>query len=78
MDPTIAIGMVSLLAVVTLPQDFAGAAGGDPGSFVTAGKSLVVWELSLGIYLMVKGFMPSGVHRLQDSATLSVTGKDQA
>jgi hypothetical protein len=136
----IAIGIVSLLAVVTLRQDFTGAAGGDPGSFVTAGKSLVaihdwtfllgpgwvgvvgtglilgwlmyrsglvprgmallglvagpillaggtaallgviepdsalknlaaapefVWELSLGIYLMVKGFKPSGVERLQ-------------
>jgi hypothetical protein len=136
----IAIGLVSLLAVVTLRQDFAGAAGGDPGSFVTAGKSLVavhdwtfllrpgfivgvgnglilgwlmyrsglvprgmallgliagpvlcaggiavlfgviepdsalkalaaapefVWELSLGIYLMVKGFKASGVERLQ-------------
>jgi hypothetical protein len=132
----IAIGIVSLLAVVTLRQD----AGGDPGSFVTAGRSLVavhdwtfllgpgfigvvgtglilgwlmyrsglvprglallgliagpvlcaggvavlfgviepdsalknlaagpefVWELSLGIYLMVKGFKPSGVERLQ-------------
>jgi hypothetical protein len=136
----IAIGIVSLLAVVTLRQDFAAAAGGDPGSFVTAGKSLVaihdwtfllgpgwvvgvgnglilgwlmyrsglvprgmallglvagpvllaggtaallgviepdsalknlaaapefVWELSLGIYLMVKGFKASGVQRLQ-------------
>ena len=136
----IAIGIVSLLAVVTLRQDFAGAAGGDPGSLVTVGKSLVaihdwtfllgpgwvvgvgnglilgwlmyrsglvprglallglvagpvllasgtgvlfgvfepgsgpqviatapefVWELSLGIYLMVKGFKSSGVERLQ-------------
>jgi hypothetical protein len=136
----IAVGIVSLLAVVTLRQDFTGAAGGDPSSFVTAGKSLVavhdwtfllgpnwvvgvgnglilgwlmyrsglvprgmailgliagpvllaggtaallgviepdsalknltagpefVWELSLGIYLMVKGFKPSGVARLQ-------------
>jgi hypothetical protein len=135
----IAIGIVSILAVVTLRQDFAGA-GGDPGSFLTAGASLVaihdwtfllgpgwvvgvgnglilgwlmyrsglvprrlamlgliagpvllaggtaallgvvdpdsalwrfaaapefVWELSLGIYLMVKGFKPSGVERLQ-------------
>jgi uncharacterized protein DUF4386 len=149
----IAIGIVSLLAVVTLRQDFAGPAGGEPGSFVTAGRSLVaihdwtfllgpgfivgvgnglilgwlmyrsglvprgmamlglvagpvllaggtaallgviepdsalknlaagpefVWELSLGIYLMVKGFKPSGVERLQYSATPSVTGKDQA
>jgi hypothetical protein len=136
----IAIGIVSVLAVVTLRQDFVGAAGGDPGSFVTVGKSLVavhdwtfllgpgfivgvgnglilgwlmyrsglvpramavlgliagpvlcaggiavlfgvigpdsapkalaaapefVWELSLGIYLMVKGFKSSGVERLQ-------------
>jgi hypothetical protein len=136
----IAIGIGSLLAVVTLRQDFAGAAGGDPGSFVTAGRSLVavhdwtfllgpgwvvgvgnglilgwlmyrsglvprpmamlglvagpvllaggtaallgviepdsalknlaaapefVWELSLGIYLMVKGFRSSGIQRLR-------------
>jgi Domain of unknown function (DUF4386) len=135
----IAIGIVSLLAVVTLRQDFA-AAGGESGSFVTVGRSLVaihdwtfllgpgwvvgvgnglilgwlmyrsglvprgmallglvagpvllawgtavllgvieqdsplkllatapefVWELSLGIYLMVKGFKASGVERLQ-------------
>jgi len=36
---------------VTLRQDFAGAAGGDPGSFVTAGKSLVAvhdWTFLLG------------------------------
>ena len=136
----IALGIVSLLAVLPLRQDFTTAAGGDPGSFVTAGKSLVaihdwtfllgpgwvvgvgnglilgwlmyrsglvprglallgliagpvlcaggvavlfgviepdsalknlaagpefVWELSLGIYLMVKGFRASGVERLQ-------------
>ena len=135
----IAIGIVSLLAVVTLRQDFAGSAGGDASAFVTAGRSLVavhdwtfllgpgfigvvgtglilgwlmyrsglvprglarlgliagpvlcagsiavlfgviepdsalksltvapefVWELSLGIYLMVKGFKASGVERL--------------
>jgi hypothetical protein len=133
----IAIGIVSLLAVVTLRQD---AAGGDPGSLVAAGQSLVavhdwtfllgpswvvgvgnglilgwlmyrsglvprgmamlgliggslvcasgiavllgvieagsaaqtlatapefVWELSLGIYLTVKGFKASGIERLQ-------------
>jgi hypothetical protein len=133
----IAIGIVSLLAVVTLRQD---AAGADPSSLVTAGQSLVavhdwtfllgpgwvgvlgtglilgwlmyrsglvprglamlglvagpvllvggtaallgvidpdsplrslaaapefVWELSLGIYLTVKGFRPSGIERLQ-------------
>jgi Domain of unknown function (DUF4386) len=136
----IAIGIVSLLAVVTLRQDVAGAAGGDPGSFVTTARSLVAvhdwtfllgpgwvvgvgnglilgwlmyrsglvprgmallglvagpvllaggtaallgviepdsalknlaaapefaWELSLGIYLMAKGFKASGVQRLQ-------------
>ena len=47
----IAIGVVSLLAVVTLRQDFAGAAGGDPGTFVTAGKALVAihdWTFLLG------------------------------
>ena len=46
----IAIGIVSLLAVVTLRQDVAGGAG-DPGSFVTAGKSLVAvhdWTFLLG------------------------------
>jgi hypothetical protein len=133
----IAIGIVSLLAVVTLRQD---AASADPGSLVVAGQSLVavhdwtfllgpgwvgvvgtglilgwlmyrsglvprgmamlglvagpvlcaggiavlfgviepdsalkslsvapefVWELSLGIYLTVKGFKASGVQRLQ-------------
>jgi Domain of unknown function (DUF4386) len=136
----IAVGIVSLLAVVTLRQDFAAAAGGDADAFVTVGKSLVavhdwtfllgpgfivgvgnglilgwlmyrsglvpramarlglvagpilcaagiavllgviepdaplknlaaapefVWELSLGVYLMVKGFKSSGVERLR-------------
>jgi hypothetical protein len=136
----IAIGIVSLLAVVTLRQDFAGVAGADANSLVTTGRSLVavhdwtfllgpgfivgvgnglilgylmyrsglvprgmamlglvagpvlcaggiaalfgviepdsalkslaaapefVWELSLGIYLLVKGFRSSGVERLQ-------------
>ena len=141
----IAIGIVSLLAVVTLRQDFAGA-GGDPGTFVTVGQSLVaihdwtfllgpgwvvgvgnglilgwlmyrsglvprgmallglvagpvllaggtaallgviepgsalqtfaaapefVWELSLGIYLMVKGFKPSPITTGMVAATPS-------
>ena len=47
----IAIGIVSLLAVVTLRQDLAGAAGGDPGSLVTVGRSLVAvhdWTFLLG------------------------------
>jgi Domain of unknown function (DUF4386) len=45
------IGIVSLLAVVTLRQDVAGAAGGDSSSLVTAGKSLVAvhdWTFLLG------------------------------
>ena len=44
----IAIGIVSLLAVVTMRQD---AAGGDPGSLVAAGRSLVAvhdWTFQLG------------------------------
>lgn len=136
----IAIGIVSLLAVVTMRQDVGGAAGGDASSLVTVGRSLVaihdwtfllgpgfivgvgnglilgwlmyrsglvprpmallgliagpvlcaggiavlfgvigpdsalkalaaapefVWELSLGIYLTVKGFRSSGIRRLQ-------------
>ena len=89
----IAVGILSLLAVVTLRQDFAGAAGVDAATLVTVGKSLVaihdwtfllgpgfvvgilfgvfepgsvvgsimvipefIWELSLGIWLIVKGF----------------------
>ena len=47
----IAIGIVSLLAVVTLRQDVAGAAGADSGSLVTAGQSLVAvhdWTFLLG------------------------------
>ena len=46
----IAIGIVSLLSVLTLRQDFAGA-GGDPGTFVTVGQSLVAihdWTFLLG------------------------------
>ena len=37
----IAIGIVSLLAIVMLRQDLAQAGGGDSGSFVTVGTSLV-------------------------------------
>jgi hypothetical protein len=47
----IAIGIVSLLAVVTLRQDFAGAAGGDSSAYLTAGASLVAvhdWTFLLG------------------------------
>jgi hypothetical protein len=47
----IAIGIVSLLSILTLREDFAGATGGDSGSFVTVGKSLVAihdWTFLLG------------------------------
>ena len=37
----IVVGLISLLAVVTMRLDFAGAAGADPAMYVTAGKSLV-------------------------------------
>lgn len=37
----IVVGIVSLLSVVTLRQDLAGAAGADAASLATAGKSLV-------------------------------------
>jgi hypothetical protein len=46
----IAIGIVSLLAILTLRQDLAGA-GGDSGSLVTVGRSLVAihdWTFLLG------------------------------
>jgi hypothetical protein len=44
----ITVGIISLLSVVTLRQDFVGA---DPGSFIVAGKSLVAvhdWTFLLG------------------------------
>jgi len=47
----IVVGIVSLLSVVTLRQDFAGAAGADAASLVTVGKSLVAfhdWTFLLG------------------------------
>jgi hypothetical protein len=47
----IAIGIISILSILTLREDFAGAAGGDSGSLVTAGKSLVAihdWTFLLG------------------------------
>jgi hypothetical protein len=37
----IVVGLVSLLSVVTLREDLAGASGTDSGSLVVAGKSLV-------------------------------------
>jgi Domain of unknown function (DUF4386) len=47
----ILIGVVSLLAVVTLRQDLAGAPGTDPASLVTTGRALVAvrdWTFLLG------------------------------
>jgi len=47
----IAVGIVSLLAVVTLRQDLAGAAGTDATSLATVGKGLVAihdWTFLLG------------------------------
>jgi len=48
---TILVGVVSLLAVVTLRQDLAGATGAEAGSLVIAGQSLVAvrdWTFLLG------------------------------
>ena len=47
----IAVGILSLLTIVTLRQDLARAAGADAGSLVAAGKSLVAlhdWTFLLG------------------------------
>jgi hypothetical protein len=47
----IAIGIVSILAVVTLRRDLAGAVGADPAQLVTVGHSLVAvrnWTFLLG------------------------------
>jgi hypothetical protein len=47
----IAVGLLSLLTVVTLRQDLAGTAGADAGSLVAVGKSLVAlhdWTFLLG------------------------------
>jgi hypothetical protein len=71
----IVVGIISLLSVVTLRQDLAGAAGADAASLVTVSKSLVAvhdWTfllgpgfvpgvngVLLGIWLIVKGFNPS-------------------
>jgi hypothetical protein len=52
----IAIGIVSLLAIVMLRQDLAEAGGGDSASFVTVGRSLVAihdWTFLLGPGFMV-------------------------
>src|SRR5215210_6662170 len=47
----IMVGVLSLLSVVSLRQDFAGTAGADAASLVTAGKSLVAlhdWTFLFG------------------------------
>jgi Domain of unknown function (DUF4386) len=47
----IVVGIVSVLSVVTLRQDFAGSAGADAATFVVAGKALVAihkWTFLLG------------------------------
>src|SRR3954451_12060503 len=47
----IAVGLLSLLTIVTLRQDLAGAAGADAGSLVAVGQSLVAlhdWTFLLG------------------------------
>jgi Domain of unknown function (DUF4386) len=52
----IAVGILSLLAVVTLRQDLAGTSGPDAGSLVTVGRSLVAineWTLLLGPGIVV-------------------------
>jgi hypothetical protein len=52
---TILVGVVSLLALVTLRQDVAGSPGADPASLVTTGQALVAirdWTFLLGPGLM--------------------------
>ena len=52
----VAVGIVSLLAVVTLRRDFAGSGGADAATFVVVGKALVAvhkWTFLLG-----PGFCP--------------------
>ncbi|HEY3869083.1 MAG TPA: DUF4386 domain-containing protein [Actinocrinis sp.] len=47
----ILVGIMSLMSVVTLRQDFAGTSGADAAAFVTAGKALVAvhkWSFLLG------------------------------
>jgi uncharacterized protein DUF4386 len=51
----ILVGVVSLLAVVTLRRDLAGAPGTDPASLITTGQALVAardWTFLLGPGLM--------------------------
>jgi hypothetical protein len=62
----ILIGVVSLLAVVTLRQDLAGAPGTDMASLVTAGRALVAvrdWTFLLGPGLMPGGGVPGRVEK---------------
>jgi uncharacterized protein DUF4386 len=52
----IVVGIISLLSVVKLRQDFAGATDADTGSLVTVGKSLVVihnWTFLFGPSLAI-------------------------
>ncbi|MGW7198174.1 DUF4386 domain-containing protein [Streptomyces chryseus] len=47
----IVVGIISVLSVVTLRRDFAGAAGGDGASLVTVGRTLVAfhdWAFLIG------------------------------
>jgi hypothetical protein len=77
----IAVGVLSVLSVVTLRQEFAGAAGADPASLVPLGSALVAvhdWTFLLGPgflaplgngillgYLMYRsGLMPRGMAML--------------
>jgi hypothetical protein len=52
----IVVGIVSLLSVVTLRQDLAGAAGADAASLVTAGRSLVAFHDAT--FLLGPGLLP--------------------
>jgi hypothetical protein len=53
----IAVGILSLLAVVTLRQEFAGAAGADAATLVTIGKLLVA--IHAATFLLGPGFSVS-------------------
>ena len=55
----IVVGIVCLLAVVTLRQDFAGGVGADTASFIAAGKALVAvhdWTFLFGPGFLGAGF----------------------
>jgi hypothetical protein len=51
----IAVGIISVLSVVTLRQNFAGSGGADAATFVTAGKSLI--EIKDWTFLLGPGFV---------------------